>query len=198
MKIIIVLIILILVSALASSLKKEYDTLKCGDQAPDFMLSSHDNEVIRLSDYRGEYVVLYFFPKAETPGWTKQACGFRDLYSEYKNNNINVLGISYDSMGSLLKFKNKYSLPFTFLSDTNKKVSKLFGAEGKLWPSRITFLIDPNGTIKRIYKKVNVSTHSEKILDDIKNESPSYIKPFIDNKEKEVGRELPMADISNI
>ena len=108
------------------------------------------------------------------------------------------MGISYDSLESLLKFKNKYSLPFTFLSDSNKKVSKLFGAEGKLWPRRITFLIDPNGTIKRIYKKVDVSTHSEKILNDIKNESPLYIKPIIDKKEKEVGREIPMADIPNI
>ena len=105
------------------------------------------------------------------------------------------MGISYDSLESLLKFKNKYSLPFTFLSDSNKKGSKLFGAEGKLWPRRITFLIDPNGTIKRIYKKVDVSTHSEKILNDIKNESPSYVKPIIDKKEKEVGREIPMANI---
>ncbi len=141
--------------------------LKIGDKAPEFSLYDQDNKLHNLSDYKGERLIIYYFPKADTPGWTKEACGFRDIYSEYKKAKIKVFGISYDSSKSLKKFKNKYALPFDFLSDSKKEVAKNYGAAGTGWPKRITFIIDKNGRIEKIYNKINVNTHAEKILDDL-------------------------------
>ena len=146
---------------------KESDTLKVGDMAPDFTLLSHDKQKVTLKDYRGKRVVVYFFPKADTPGWTKEACGFRNAFSEYEKANIIVFGISYDSPKALKSFKKKYALPFTLLSDKRKNVSKAYGTKGRIWSSRVTFLISPKGRIEKIYKKMNVNTHAGEILDDI-------------------------------
>ena len=141
--------------------------LKVGDKAPSFSLYDQDNKLHKLSDYKGQRLIIYYFPKADTPGWTKEACGFRDIYSEYKRAGIKVFGISYDSSKSLKKFKNKYALPFDFLSDSKKEVAVKYGAAGTGWPRRVTFIIDKNSKIEKIYNKINVNTHAEKILDDL-------------------------------
>ena len=112
-------------------------------------------------------IVVYFFPYADTPGWTKEACGFRNIYEEFEKNNIKVIGISYNSSDALKKFKEKYNLPFSFLSDSKKEVAKSFGANGLFTPKRMTFVINENGKIEKIYKKVNINTHAETILKDL-------------------------------
>ena len=141
--------------------------LKIGDEAPNFMLEDQDGKKHKLSDYRGEKIVLYYFPKADTPGWTKQACGFRDAFSGYKKENITVFGLSYDSKKSLKAFKKKYRLPFFLLSDRGGKVAKLYGANGPAWAKRMTFIINEKGMIENIYKKINVNSHGQKILDEL-------------------------------
>ena len=141
--------------------------LNTGDIAPHFELKDQDGKIHKLSDYKGQRLVVYFFPKADTPGWTKEACGFRDIYSEYEKAYIIVFGISYDSPRGLKKFKTKYALPFNFLSDAKKEVAPKYGSASLAWPKRMTFIIDKNGKIEKIYNKVNVNTHAEKILDDL-------------------------------
>jgi len=141
--------------------------LKIGDKAPLFSLKDQDNKIHNLSDYIGQRVVIYYFPKADTPGWTIQACGFRDVYDKYKKSNIVVFGISYDRPRSLKKFKKKWKLPFNLLSDSKKEVAVKYGADSALWTKRITFVIDQEGKIEKIYRKMNVNTHAEKILSEI-------------------------------
>ncbi|MBT3479643.1 MAG: peroxiredoxin [Candidatus Marinimicrobia bacterium] len=97
----------------------------------------------------------------------KEACGFRNAFSEYEKENITVFGISYDSPKALSAFKKKFNLPFTLLSDKGKKVSKAYGTKGRFWASRVTFVLDNKGRIEKIYKKMNVNTHAGEILDDI-------------------------------
>jgi len=167
MKIAIIVAVIILLIASAFLNANQSIELKVGDEAPEFSLYDQDNKLHNLSDYKGQRLVVYYFPKADTPGWTKEACGFRDIYSEYKRAKITVFGISYDSSKSLKKFKNKYALPFNFLSDSKKEVAKNYGAAGTGWPKRITFIIDKNGKIEKIYNKMNVNTHAEQILDDL-------------------------------
>ncbi len=141
--------------------------LKVGDLAPLFTLKDQDKNSHKLSDYLGKKVVLYYFPKADTPGWTIQACGFRDIYDKYLKSDIIVFGISYDSPRSLRKFKKKWKLPFNLLSDSKKEVAVKYGANSPLWTKRITFIINENGKIQKIYRKMNVNTHAEKILSEI-------------------------------
>ena len=141
--------------------------LRVGDTAPIFSLKDQDKVTHKLSDYLGKKVVLYYFPKADTPGWTIQACGFRDIYDKYKKNDIVVFGLSYDSSRSLKKFKKKYKLPFNLLSDSKKEVAVKYGANSSLWTKRITFVVNENGKIEKIYRKMNVNTHAEKILSEI-------------------------------
>ena len=141
--------------------------LKVGDAAPLFSLKDQDKNTHKLSDYLGKKVVLYYFPKADTPGWTIQACGFRDIYDKYKKNDIIVFGLSYDSSRSLKKFKKKYNLPFDLLSDSKKEVAVQYGANSPLWTKRITFVVNEKGKIEKIYRKMNVNTHAEKILSEI-------------------------------
>jgi len=141
--------------------------LKVGDVAPIFSLKDQDKNIHKLSDYLGKKVVLYYFPKADTPGWTIQACGFRDIYDKYKENNIVVFGLSYDSSRALKKFKKKWKLPFNLLSDSKKEVAVKYGANSPLWTKRITFVVNENGKIEKIYRKMNVNTHAEKILSEI-------------------------------
>ena len=141
--------------------------LSAGDKAPSFSLSNQDGKIHNLSDYKGMRVIVYFFPMADTPGWIKEACGFRNIYSEFEKNNITVIGISYDKPEALRKFKDKYNLPFNFLSDRKKTVAKSFGANGFMIPKRMTFIIDGSGKIEKIYKKVNINTHAETILEDL-------------------------------
>jgi thioredoxin-dependent peroxiredoxin len=145
--------------------------LKQGDKAPDFELKDQKGKTHKLSDYKGK-VVLYFYPKDDTPGCTKEACNFRDDFSEYKKRGITILGISADNPEKHSKFMEKYSLPFTLLSDPEKETIKNYGAYGEkrfmgktfLGIKRMTFLIE-KGIIKKIYPKVDVSEHSKEILD---------------------------------
>lgn len=140
--------------------------LKEGDPAPDFTLKDQNGKSHRLSDYRGQPVVVYFYPKDDTPGCTKEACGIRDMYKEYEQAGIQVFGISYDDQESHKEFEKKYNLPFTLLSDTAKSVSELYGTKGFLMASRKTFLINKKGVVFKIYDKVDVTSHAEEILSE--------------------------------
>ena len=141
--------------------------LSKGDKAPSFTLSDQDGNTHNLSDYIGKRIIVYFFPMADTPGWIKEACGFRNIYSEFEKNNIIVLGISYDKPKALRNFKDKYNLPFNFLSDSTKSVASSYGANGIFTPKRMTYIISSDLTIKNIYNNINVNTHAEKILTDL-------------------------------
>ncbi|MHB8362372.1 MAG: thioredoxin-dependent thiol peroxidase [Patescibacteria group bacterium] len=147
--------------------------LKIGDKAPQFTLKDSKDESVSLSSYKGQNVVLYFYPKDGTPGCTIEAQKFRNDYKEYLDNNTEIVGISVDSEKSHESFCTKYELPFTLLSDENKEVVKLYGVwKKKLFSeetSRVTFLIDDNQVILNIWWKVNVTNHSKEVLDFIKN-----------------------------
>jgi len=143
------------------------DKLKVGDKAPDFTLPDADGKFYSLSDYVGKKpVVIYFYPKADTPGCTKQACGIRDEWSEFEKNGIQVLGISVDSRSDLKKFEEKYGLNFPLLSDKDKSVSKKYGVLNLLgFASRVTFIVDKEGNIAHIMDKVNVESHAKEVLE---------------------------------
>jgi len=175
MKYIYIFILLILISAIViaakSNNKHEKVTLKIGDMAPDFKLKDDTGKVRTLSDFEDQYLVVYFYPKNDTPGCTKQACSFRDDYSSFKEKNINVVGISFDSAESHKKFKEKYNLPFILLSDTSREVAAAYGATSgmkSLFPKRITFMIDPQGKIFHIFDNVSVTEHAQNVLEKIK------------------------------
>ncbi len=140
--------------------------LKVGDKAPDFTLLDQDSTEHTLSDYFGQKIVVYFYPKDDTPGCTKEACSIRDNIALFEENEIKVFGISYDSPKSHKKFAEKYNLPFTLLSDIKKSVAKLYDSNGLFMAKRNTFLIDTEGKIFKIYKNVDVTTHTQNILRD--------------------------------
>ena len=140
-------------------------------------MSDDKNITRRLSDFRGRKVVLYFYPKDDTPGCTTEACSFRDNYSAYENTDLVILGVSPDSPQSHAKFKQKYSLPFPLLADEDHKICELYGVwgpkkfagreyEGVL---RTTFLIDQNGRIAKVFENVKPSEHSAEVLEAAKN-----------------------------
>lgn len=143
------------------------EKLKMGDFAPDFKLPDSKGNYYSLSDYKGKKpVVVYFYPKADTPGCTKQACGIRDEWSEFEKNGIQVLGISVDTQESLRKFESKYNLNFPLLSDENKEVCKTYGVLNNFgFANRVTFIIDKEGKIAHIIEKVNLETHAKEVLD---------------------------------
>ena len=140
-----------------------------GEPAPEFSLEDQDGNLHSLADYRDKKLVVYFFPKADTPGWIKEACGFRDESEKYKELEIAVLGISYDSKGSLIAFKEKYRIPFNFLSDAAKVTGKKYGVNRFLFASRKTFLIDENGILIHIIDEVNLNTHPMDVLKAFEN-----------------------------
>ncbi len=147
-------------------------TISAGSQAPDFTLSDDEGRMHTLSDYRGKPVVLYFYPKDNTSGCTKEACGFRDDYSAYQDVGVTILGISPDSPKSHANFRAKYELPFTLLADPDREVIKMYGAWGlkKLYGReyegvmRTTFLIGEDGNILKVFEKVKPANHSTEIL----------------------------------
>ena len=149
--------------------------LEIGSLAPDFTLPDSNGNMVSLSDFRGRKVVLYFYPKDNTPGCTRQACAFAHSYAGFREKDIAVIGISRDSVASHTKFAEKYSLPFTILSDTELVAIKAYGVwqEKKLYGKvsfgvvRTTFIIDENGKIERIMKKVKPDTNAEEILEVI-------------------------------
>ena len=139
-----------------------------GDKAPGFSLPESDGTVRNLTDYLGKWVILYFYPKDDTPGCTKEACGFRDVVKDYAAKNAVVLGISKDSVVSHQKFIQKYNLNFPLLSDDSKKVIQMYGAAGALGTKRITYLLDPGGIIRKIYLQVDPVIHATEIIKDIR------------------------------
>jgi len=150
--------------------------LKVKQKAPDFKLSDQNGKQNRLSEYLGQWVLVYFYPKDDTPGCTKEACSIRDNFPKFKKLKIIVLGISVDSFKSHAKFAKKYHLPFTLLADEDKKVVKKYGVwvkkkfMGKEYMEtlRTSFLINPKGKIAKIYENVNPEIHIEEVLKDLK------------------------------
>ena len=146
--------------------------LEVGMNAPDFTLFDKDGHAVSLSDFRGKKVVLYFYPKDNTPGCTRQACAFAGAYAEFERRGIAVIGISRDSVTSHEKFAEKYSLPFILLSDPDRVAIEAFGVwqEKKLYGKlsfgvvRTTFIIDENGIITHVMKKVKPDTNAVEIL----------------------------------
>lgn len=143
------------------------ENLKESDLAPDFTLQDSDGITYTLSSYKGiSPVVIYFYPKAGTPGCTKQACGIRDSWSKFSENGIVVLGISVDTKEDIKEFIKENNLNFPLLSDENKEVSKSYGVLNNLGlSSRITFIIDKEGRIAHIIRDVDVSKHAEQVFD---------------------------------
>jgi len=146
--------------------------LETGTQAPDFILFDQNGKEHRLSDYRGKRVILYFYPKDNTSGCTKQACGFAERYPQITEKGAVVLGVSKDSVASHKKFEEKYSLPFTLLSDPEHKVLEAYGAWGEkknygkvsMGTIRTTYLIDENGVIIKAAAKVKAADDPENVL----------------------------------
>ena len=146
--------------------------LETGMKAPEFTLNDKDGKAVSLSDFLGKKVVLYFYPKDNTPGCTRQACAFAGAYEEFKNKNIEVIGISKDSVASHVKFAEKYDLPFILLSDPELEAIKAYGVwqEKKLYGKlsfgvvRTTFIIDENGIIEAVMPKVKPDTNAAEIL----------------------------------
>jgi len=152
-----------------------------GDQAPDFTLQADDGREVSLSDYKGKKVVLYFYPKDETPGCTQEAIEFRDMVKEFDKEDAVILGVSKDSVQSHQKFKRKHNLPFTLLSDLDGKVLDLYGVWKKkslygrnfMGTERTTFLIDEKGIVKKLYRKVKVKGHAQACLLDLRGSTTS-------------------------
>ena len=144
-----------------------------GQEAPDFTLPDQDGNEVTLSELRGQPVVLYFFPKADTPGCTAQACGVRDHRNDYEGTGARVVGVSPDTVAAQRKFADKYALDFTLLADENHEVADLYGVWGEkkmygktyLGVTRATFLIDPEGGIAKVFPKVSPKTHDEVVLE---------------------------------
>jgi thioredoxin-dependent peroxiredoxin len=147
--------------------------LKEGDKAPDFSTTDADGKTIKLKDFKGQKVVLYFYPKDDTPGCTKEACSFRDDFGTFKKRGINVLGVSPDSETSHKKFVQKYKLPFMLLADHEHKIADAYGTYGQkkfmgrtyMGILRTTFLIDEKGKIKKVFEKVKPDEHAREVLE---------------------------------
>ena len=150
--------------------------LSAGEKAPDFQLKDSVGVVHSLSDYQGQTIVLYFYPKDDTPGCTKEACAFRDTFKDFKDAGVDVIGVSPDSETSHTKFTQKYDLPFTLLSDPDHKTCEAYGVwglkknYGREYEGifRTTFIIGPNGDIKRVFKNVKPSEHVEEVLAEVR------------------------------
>ncbi len=151
-------------------------TLKAGDVAPDFTLNDQNGDAHTLSDYRGQWVLVYFYPRDNTPGCTTEACAIRDRFPEFGKLKIKVFGISTDTVKKHANFVTKYALPFTLLADEDQEVVNLFGVWGLkkfmgrefMGTNRMSFLIDPKGKIAKVYEKVKPAEHADEVLGDRK------------------------------
>src|SRR5215213_6176742 len=146
--------------------------LNAGEEAPDFELANQDGEPVRLSSLRGRWVVLFFYPKADTPGCTTQACGIRDRRADYEAAGVTVLGVSPDSVDAIRKFHDKQDLNFTLLADEGHAVAEQYGAWGEksmygktsMGVMRSTFIIDADGTVVHVIPKATPKTHDDQVL----------------------------------
>jgi peroxiredoxin Q/BCP len=149
--------------------------LSVGDKAPAFSTTDQDGKPVKLSDYKGKKVVLYFYPKDDTPGCTKEACNFRDAWPKLRRRKVDVLGVSVDDAKSHRKFADKFSLPFTLLADTEKKIVNDYGVWGEkslygrkyMGTNRVTYLIDEKGKIAAVWPKVKVDDHVDEVLEAV-------------------------------
>lgn len=152
--------------------------LKIGDNAPSFSLNDAQGQTHYLSDYAGKYLVLYFYPKDDTPTCTKEACHFRDVTPQLEKLGAKIVGISVDGRNSHVNFAKKYSLPFPLLSDTSGEVAKSYQALTNFYvikvAKRYTYLINPDGKIEKIYKSVDASEHYQQVIDDLKLTRPLH------------------------
>lgn len=151
-------------------------TLTAGTQAPDFVLKDENGVERNLSDYLGQALVLYFYPKDDTPGCTTEACNFRDDYSAYEQAGVTILGVSPDNVKSHTKFKTKFDLPFTLLADEGHQVCEAYGVWGRKkfmgreydGVFRTTFLIDRHGMINQVFENVKPAQHSAEVMEAIR------------------------------
>ena len=151
------------------------DLLKKGDKAPSFLLENYDGNQVSLDQFKGKNIIIWFFPKASTPGWTVEGCGFRDEFQDFKSSEYDIIGVSADPPKKQKKFVEKYDFPFYMLSDESKEMLKSY----KVWALkkfmgkeymgilRVTYIIDKQGKIARVYDKVKTKTHAQDILSDI-------------------------------
>lgn len=144
------------------------ELLKVGDAAPDFSSVDQNGNSVKLSDFRGGPVVVYFYPKDNTPGCTKEACNFRDNNDVYTKAGVKVLGISVDGQKSHKNFVDKYDLNFTLVVDDSKHISEDFGVLGERSASRVTYIIDKDGKVAHVYPKVKPNEHAVEVMDKIK------------------------------
>ena len=138
--------------------------LSVGTDAPSFTVKDTNGNTVSLSDFARKTVVLYFYPKDDTPGCTKEACSFRDNYTEYQGKNIVVLGVSVDDESSHQQFTEKYSLPFPLLADTDKAITIAYDVDGGSYSKRVTYVIDGEGKIIHVDAAVKTETHAQDIL----------------------------------
>ena len=149
--------------------------LQIGDKAPNFNIPNHNNDMVSLSDFKNKKIIIWFFPKANTPGWTVQGCGFRDEFNQFQDKDVIVLGVSADSPLKQKKFVEKFNFPYLMLSDESKDMIKDYKAWGlKKFMGReyegihrISYLIDENGIIKYVFDKVKTKTHALDVLSEI-------------------------------
>ena len=165
-------IFLLLLAALASSPGAlAGDQVAVGQIAPDFELPDQTGQLHSLEDYRDQWVVLYFYPKDETPGCTTEACEFRDDIFAFRDANAQILGVSFDDVESHQKFAENYNLPFPLLADVKGKAADAYGVRTRMFGMKVakrqTFLIDPNGKVAIHYEKVKPETHSDQVLADL-------------------------------
>ncbi len=153
--------------------------LEPADTFPTFQLAAHDGSLVRSEELAGTAYLVYFYPKADTPGCTKEACAFRDSWADVEAAGLTVLGVSYDSPESNRRFAEKYHLPFLLLSDTEHRLAKAVGAARALlpFPKRISYLVGPDGKVIRAYPEVNPSTHAAEVLADARAEGLAPAPP---------------------
>jgi peroxiredoxin Q/BCP len=158
------------------NMMQSQNNISVGDRVPDFSLKDQFGNNFHSADYLGKTtMVIYFYPKDDTPGCTKEACKFRDSFTEFSDRNVMVVGISADNVDSHKKFAEKYNLPFTLLADTQNKVRKLFGVKSNilgLLPGRVTYIIDKEGNVKFIYSNMfNAEKHIEEVIKELNKNS---------------------------
>jgi peroxiredoxin Q/BCP len=178
MKLLLILSLGTLPLGLLGLARAERQAVREGMPAPDFTLKDQDGRDVTLSAFRGRWVVLYFYPKDDTPGCTKEACAFRDAVGLYRSLGVEVLGVSVDDVSSHKKFHQKYNLNFPLLADPDKRVARMYGVLNPLgWARRVTFVIDPQGVVRKVFSKVDVAVHSQEVLDFLKSASATGTPP---------------------
>jgi peroxiredoxin Q/BCP len=140
--------------------------LSVGNTAPDFTAKDTNGNTVKLADYAGKKVVLYFYPKDDTPGCTKQACSFRDNYDQYLSKGITVFGVSRDDEASHQRFTEKFNLPFPLLADTDGAITTAYDVDGGGYSKRVTYVLD-DGKIAQVYDTVKTDTHATDVLAEI-------------------------------